>query len=208
MKTSFSFVSILAVGLFVAPSAIRAQELKVPELPQDPSKWINSPPISLDDLKGKEVVLWFFSNECPHCRAEWPKLTELAKLYEGQPVCFIAINSGTSREAMEKYAHDTKLNWPFLVDSNRSYELQAGITPIISLQNICQVRVISPDGQWQFGDFTNVPKTIAEWRHRATWKVDPNDVPIKLVGGWEAIEFGNYRAAGPTLKEAAQIFRP
>ena len=66
-------------------------------LPDQPAAWVNSPPISLSALKGKAAVLWFYEEQCPNCKKKWPALLAAAKQYEGQPIVFIAVNSGNSR---------------------------------------------------------------------------------------------------------------
>ena len=77
-------------GLVVAVSGLllvaTARAVEVPEFPADPAQWINSGPLSASGLKGKGIVLWFFEEECPRCRARWPALIESAKKFEGQPV--------------------------------------------------------------------------------------------------------------------------
>jgi hypothetical protein len=112
------------------------------------------------------------------------------------------VNSGAPREVLEKYVRDAKVTWPLLVDTSRAYELQSGIQPMISLQNIAQVTVITPDGQMRHADWTDLHAVVDQARKGATWKVNPNDVPIKLVSAWEGVEYGNYRVAGPLVAEA------
>ncbi|HEX3997267.1 MAG TPA: redoxin domain-containing protein [Pirellulales bacterium] len=209
MKTWLLCGAVAVVGSFAGLSSAHAQVpsmawhgLKAAEFPQDPGLWINTAPLRLDDLKGKGVVLWFFSDQCPRCKKKWPELMELSKLFEGQPVLFIGVSSGAPREVLDKYVHETKVTWPILVDTSRKYELESQISPPISLQNICQLRVITSDGHLQLANWEDIPGTAAAARKGATWKVDPNEVPFKLVAAWEGVEFGNYRAAGPLLKAA------
>ncbi len=97
---------------------------------------------------------------------------------------------------------ETKVTWPVLVDTSREYEKQSGIVPQISLQNIHQVKIITADGQMQWGNYANMPGNIADALKTAKWKIDPKDIPAKLMAAWEGIEFGNYAAAGPILKKA------
>lgn len=42
------------------------------ELPSNPQQWINCPPLSLDQLKDKGVVLFFFEEQCPTCEKVGP----------------------------------------------------------------------------------------------------------------------------------------
>ena len=49
-------IALLGCGLLALPSAI-AQEVNLPE---DPSAWLNSPPITNRHLEGKAAFLCFF----------------------------------------------------------------------------------------------------------------------------------------------------
>ncbi|MCG2683123.1 MAG: TlpA family protein disulfide reductase [Planctomycetales bacterium] len=44
----------------------------------------DSRPVSLDDLKGRVVLLNFWGTWCPPCRRELPRMAELRKRYAGQ----------------------------------------------------------------------------------------------------------------------------
>ncbi len=47
--------------------------------------------VRLADLRGKIVVLNFWTTTCGPCRAEIPKLNELVNEFQGQPVVFLAL---------------------------------------------------------------------------------------------------------------------
>lgn len=106
---------VLVVSNLPMAATARADEL--PPFPSDPVHWINSGPLTASGLKGKGVVLWSFEEECPRCRERWPGLIESAKKFEGQPVVFIAVNSGSGRSTVEDYARQVKCPWPVLVDT-------------------------------------------------------------------------------------------
>ena len=69
-------------------------EDEAPQFPVDPAVWINSSPLSLQQLRGKAVFLWFFEETCPQCREKWPSMIERAQQMKDQPIVFIAVNSG------------------------------------------------------------------------------------------------------------------
>jgi len=155
-------------------------------------------------MKGKAVVMWFFEPACPNCRALWPSLQETAHKFDGKPVLFIAVASGSSRTSIESYVHATSVKWPVLVDTSREFEKGAGITPQISLQNIHQVLVLSADGKIGYGDPSNLEKTGNTALLGATWKLDPTGMPDELRPAWVAVEFGNYPQAGAVLKRLSK----
>src|SRR5688500_17367649 len=88
--------SVLAApATFLSAPTCSAQEPASPELRQNVSQWWNFQPVSVQNLKGKGVVLYFFEEGCPRCKERWPELLQTAKKFEGQPVMFIAVNSGS-----------------------------------------------------------------------------------------------------------------
>ena len=171
----------------------------VPKLPGNPAIWINSPPISNEMLAGKAAVLYFFEETCPRCVDAWPKVLMQGAKFDGSPVMFIAVNSGTPRPQLEAYLRKNKVSWPVICDSDRSFENQFGIT--ISLENIKQLRLLMPDGKFKNGDAENIENSAADVLRDAKWKIDPKDIPSVLHPAWLAIEFGKYPDAAQTLKK-------
>jgi cytochrome c biogenesis protein CcmG, thiol:disulfide interchange protein DsbE len=64
-------------------------------------------PIVLSDLRGKVVLVDFWSSWCPPCRAEAADLASVYKEYDGQPVEFIGVamwdNKGDAIQHLERY---------------------------------------------------------------------------------------------------------
>jgi peroxiredoxin len=48
--------------------------------------------ISLEELRGKVVVLTFWSTRCPICNSEMPKYNQIAAKYTGQNVVFLGLS--------------------------------------------------------------------------------------------------------------------
>ncbi|MBL8827912.1 MAG: TlpA family protein disulfide reductase [Planctomycetaceae bacterium] len=182
-------------------SAATAQSTDTPAFPSDPAQWINAAPLSLEALRGKGAFLWFFEEDCPRCRGKWPEMQATAKKFEGQPVVFIAVNSGNNRAAVQTYVREVGLTWPVIVDPDRSFEKQHGVDNI-SLQNIYQARYITADGKARNGSWSEIEGTINQALTGARWKVDPKQIPPALRDAWLAIEFNNYAGAGMTVKKS------
>jgi thiol-disulfide isomerase/thioredoxin len=202
--------SLLAVWLasvtFLSASTCSAQESASPELPQNVSQWLNFQPVSVQNLKGKGVVLYFFEEGCPRCKERWPELLQTAKKFEGQPVMFIAVNSGSPAQTVASYAREVGVSWPVIVDSDRSLEKQFEV-PEVSLQNIWQTVIVTPSGEVRKmgGDFGAAAAAAATG---AAWKVDPASIPADLKGPWLAIELGNYSQAGSAVKKSLTSAKP
>jgi len=194
-------VGILLSGvccLFLAGAAFAEDDPEL--LPHDPAVWLNSPPLTVEALKGKGVVLWFFEESCPTCRGKWPLMYELAKKYDGQPVVFIAVNSGNSPAVVQQYAREVGLKWPIIVDPLRAYEKQ-WLDTEISLQNIHQCEIILPSGEKGSGRWDNLEGSVQDALKGAAWKIDPQTMPAALLPTWQQVELGNYAGAASLLKK-------
>jgi peroxiredoxin len=171
-----------------------------PQLPESPLQWINSRPLSLDALKGKAVVFYFFEEQCPKCVEKWPPMLEASQEFQGQPVVFIGVNSGNSRRTVESYVRKVKIPWPIIVDEDRSLEKQFDLPAEISLQNIYQMRVVSPEGVVRRADPNAFVTSVNDSLVGASWKIDPSTVPAELQSAWKEVELGDYQRALPLLK--------
>jgi thiol-disulfide isomerase/thioredoxin len=191
MKHALASIALVALLLHARPAA--AVDF--------PDEWLNSRPLSAEALKGKVVFLYFYEEDCPRCRGSWPGILESAQKYKDQPVVFIAINSGNETTAVKGYAKSVGLNWPTIVDTNRTFEKQLGVNEI-SVRNIYQSKVITPDGSLVTGRLNDVDASIKPYLDAAKWRVDPAVVPESLKPVWEAVEFGNYKAAVPAVTRA------
>jgi thiol-disulfide isomerase/thioredoxin len=209
MFRSISLIAGSLLTLMGMESVTLAQEL-----PADPARWINSPPLTKAMLSGKATVFYFVEETCPNCAKNWPGILEATAKFEGQPVLFVAVNSGTSRPEFEAYLRTNNVRWPAINDWDRSFEKQFGFE--ISLQNIGQVEMLMPDGSFKGGRYNDIPGSATEAAATAKWKVDPTGLPATLRPAWLAIEFGSYADAakpitrglagkGPQLEAAQKL---
>ncbi|MEZ6057185.1 MAG: TlpA disulfide reductase family protein [Planctomycetaceae bacterium] len=192
--------SVLSLFL-VAISSASLFAVEPPELPTDPQLWIGSPPVTLKQLAGKGVVLTFFEEDCPKCRAEMQARVELSRKYANEPVFFIGINSGSTRQEIETYVQQVGVTWPVILDPDRSLEKAMGIGEI-SLQNIYQFRYINSDGELKRTNSFDFETMAKDALIGASWSVSPDKIPASLKGAWSAIELKNFSAAASTLSKA------
>jgi len=80
-------LALLAVG--VTPGA----ELVGKAAPEwVASDWMNSPPLSLNALRGKVVLVrWFTSKDCPHCNVTAPALNQLDGEFRGKGLVVVGM---------------------------------------------------------------------------------------------------------------------
>jgi len=196
----FCFIPVVLLLLLPLGRSGSAQE-EAFALPSDPAMWVNSAPISLEALKGKSALLWFYEEDCPRCRGKWPEMIGLSKKFEGRPIVFIGVNSGNLRPNVQNYLREVSVPWPTIADPTRQFEKLCGV-PEISLQNIYQVRTIGPDGRLQQASFDNLAGAAEAALVGAKWNIDPASIPAPLKPAWTAVEFGDYAAGAALIKKS------
>ena len=189
--------TLLASSAAVGLAQEGAGKKQTQKLPANPGVWINSPPITNEMLAGKAAVLFFFEES--GTGVDWPRLLPQASKFEGTPVMFIGVNSGSARPQLEAYLRKNKVTWPVICDSDRSFERQFDL--MISPENTRQVQLLMPDGSFKTGDFNNLEGSAVDASRDAKWKVEPANLPPVLQSAWLAIEFGKYPDAAQTLKK-------
>lgn len=200
LRRSFCFLLAYCVCL-AASGAVGKLAAEPPKLPRDPAQWVNSAPVTLEQLRGKAVFLWFFEETCPDCREMWPDLQAKARKLQDKPIVFVAVNSGNSPASVQEYARSVDCRWPILVDVDRSFEKACELDQIND-ENVCQICWISSNGELADGDWSEIDSTISDALVGAAWKIDPAGIPTELRETWRAIEFGNYKFAAPGLKKS------
>lgn len=93
---------------------------KVPEL-IDTGEWINSPPVSLEQLRGKVVVLHYYACGCINCIHNYPTYLEWQDEFEGKDVALIGIHTPEtaterSSEHVRRKAKEANFKFPVLID--------------------------------------------------------------------------------------------
>ncbi|MBI4395121.1 MAG: TlpA family protein disulfide reductase [Candidatus Omnitrophica bacterium] len=167
----FSLMVIL-IGCGITTSYLSAEPTEGSELiGTQPSEWtvndwINSEPLELNDLKGKVVLVRFWTGpECPFCRASVPALNEFYEKYHDQGLEVIGLYHHKSptpstkthvQDLVEKY----QFKFPVAIDYNwkmlRNWWLDAGdqrwtsVSFLIDKKGI--IRHIHPGGQYVKGD--------------------------------------------------------
>lgn len=96
-----------------------------PEIEYENDKfWINSVPLNLDKLKGKVVLLDFWTYSCINCVRTLPVLKRIWEKYKGKRFMLIGIHTpefefekeiGNVKYAVKKY----EINYPILSDPSR-----------------------------------------------------------------------------------------
>lgn len=104
IRRSFVVGAAIHAGLIALPIVTRAQDKPLPTVPKLSGRALSGRTLSLASLRGKVVLLWFWSTGCAICRDVLPELR--------------ANYAGWSGKAFELVTVATDLN----VDDVRSYE--------------------------------------------------------------------------------------
>ena len=81
-------------------------------------------PLSTNDLRGKVVLLHFWSIQCPACRMEEPLLEQLKKTYGGSGLEILGVNLVDPPDAIARYAASNRIPFPVVFDGGRGYSLK------------------------------------------------------------------------------------
>lgn len=76
---------------------------------------MNGQTVQLDSLRGKVVVLTFWTTRCAACHYDIPKLNRLTEEYKGQNVVFLAITTDNA-EKVQKYLNKNRFSYNILPD--------------------------------------------------------------------------------------------
>ncbi len=92
-----------------------APELSVKE-------WINSGPLTLSGLKGKVILLEFWSMTCGPCVGEMPRLEKKYQEYKDKGLIVIGVHYGISDiEGLKKFVKENKITFPVAIDRGKRW---------------------------------------------------------------------------------------
>ena len=148
-----------AIGILIALSSLFGLAI-LPRLASAGSEYVGKPapalalPIaangepnarmSLDDLRGKTVILDFFASWCGPCALQAPILDRLSRRYSQRGVVVLGINVDDPPGVAKAYAAKKGLSYPILVDDEN---LAKGLYDVEVLPSIVVVdkegRVVS-----------------------------------------------------------------
>lgn len=80
--------------------------------------------VSLNDYRGKVVLLHFWSITCPACKMEEPLLENLKKTYGGSGLEILGVNLVDPPSAVQKYAVTARYPFSILYDGGRGFSLK------------------------------------------------------------------------------------
>lgn len=108
---------------------------------------LNGQSISLNDLKGKPVLVNFWATWCHPCVSEMPYIQEIYGEWSGKGLVVLAINIGDSSSEAEQFLQNHNLSLPVLLDTNKAVARRYNIRGIpttffIDKDGIIQEKII------------------------------------------------------------------
>ncbi len=86
-------------------------------------------PVSLDQQKGRVVVLYFWSDLCS-CAERLPKLNKFYRQNRGKGLAILAVNVGQTRERVASYLKKNALEYTVLLDEKKDTAKSYGVTEL------------------------------------------------------------------------------
>jgi len=87
--------------------------------------WLNSEPLSIEDLRGRVLLIRFWLVDCPYCTSTAPSLVELYDKYRGEGLVVIGIHHPKSERAKNNdlvLKTAKKLGFEFPVAQDKDWE--------------------------------------------------------------------------------------
>lgn len=115
------WVSLLGEQIDV--SKLGGVKFKVPEL-HGQSGWINSQPLTMQQLKGKVVALHFYAFNCINCKRNLPWYKGWHESFADQGLVVIGVHTPETSaehdvESVHRNARDSGLKFPILIDNDK-----------------------------------------------------------------------------------------
>jgi peroxiredoxin len=119
--------ALCAIGFGASSRAQLLESRKTAPAPElrDVTDWVNSEPLSMAKLRGKVVVVHFWTNGCYNCVNNYPHYKAWQERYAGKDVVIIGIHTPETSgerhiERIKAQASKHGLKFPIAVDNNLS----------------------------------------------------------------------------------------
>ncbi len=114
-------VAVISLLVNFPREAHALRGMKAPEITS--SDWINSEPTSMSDLRGKVVLVEFWTFGCFNCRNVGPQVKEWHQRYADRGLVVIGIHSPEFAfekdvEAVRRYVQEHDVHYPVAIDND------------------------------------------------------------------------------------------
>lgn len=114
------------------------------EAPEISGTTLEGDRVSLSDLRGKYVLVDFWSSTCTWCRAETPSVRRVYETFAGDHFTILGVSEDVEREPWLHAIQEDKVTWPqILLDKD-------AISPtnkVYNIRGIPQILLLDPEGK-------------------------------------------------------------
>jgi len=169
IATGFIFIVIIGFGAPASMLAGDKQPMIGESAPLFALKGLDGKTYSLEETRGKIVVIHFATTWCPFCNAEAPHLDQLAKDYKKQDVQVFLVDVKEERNLVEKWSTRYNFSFPVLLDPDGAVSARyapEGVQPDLARDEVplASNLIIDKDGTIRFYSLLNTTAFDAKLR--------------------------------------------
>mgnify|MGYP002395402098 CR=1 FL=1 len=133
--------------LLVASLAVVADSpplTPIPEKPPAPGFVLTAPDgsrHSLEDMRGKPVIINFWATWCPPCRAEMPSMQRAWEQIKDEGILMVAVNVGEDAETIGQFTSEIAVDFPLPMD------IDSKVTQQWPMRGLPTTFVVDPEGR-------------------------------------------------------------
>jgi peroxiredoxin/Tfp pilus assembly protein PilF len=101
--------------------------------------------VSLDELKGKAVLINFWATWCAPCREALPHMKDIAKKFKDQPLVVLSVSLDDNEQKWKAFVAKNEMTWPQYCDGG----FKGPIATMFGVRSIPQTFTIDADGVLQ-----------------------------------------------------------
>ena len=127
MSSKILRAALAALALTGCGGNVTAMSAEAPEFTHPAStEWINSPPLTLQGLRGEVVLIEFWTFDCYNCRNTLPWLQAIHAEYESKGLRVISVHTPElpqerAPENVRAAVQELGINYPVMLDADFSY---------------------------------------------------------------------------------------
>ena len=127
MNQVFPRIALAALALAGCGGNVTAMSAEAPEFTHSAAaEWINSPPLTLQGLRGQVVLIEFWTFDCYNCRNTLPWLEAIHAQYEPQGLKVISVHTPElpqerEPENVRAAVRELGIRFPVMLDTDFSY---------------------------------------------------------------------------------------
>ena len=161
MKSILKGLILFAAASFSIVTAAQEQQPMLGQMaPSFTLKTLDGKTYSLEQLRGKYVVIHFAATWCPFCNAEAPYLQELYKSYRDKEVEVFIVDVKEDKGLIEKWLSRFNFSFPVLLDEDGAVSTKyapAGVQPDLARHEVplASNLIIDKEGKIRFYSLLN-----------------------------------------------------